>query len=55
MNVSVPPIMYDFVQNKVKSGMYSNASEVICDAIRVLDSKQKDASKIDAKHKKYFY
>ena len=43
MNVSVPPRMYDFVQGKVKSGMYSNASEVVRDALRMLDKKQSEA------------
>ena len=43
MNVSVPPVMYDLVHDKVKSGMYSNASEVVRDALRMLDQKQRDA------------
>ena len=37
MNVSLPPKMYDLVQSRVKSGMYSNASEVVRDALRRLD------------------
>ena len=44
MNVSVPPAIYELVQNKVKSGMYSNASEVVRDALRMLDQKQREAT-----------
>ncbi len=41
MNVSIPPQMYDLVQQRVKSGMYSNASEVVRDALRRLDEEQR--------------
>ena len=43
MNVSIPSKMYDLVHDKVKSGMYSNASEVVRDALRMFDKKQRDA------------
>jgi len=43
MNVSIPTKMYDLVHSKVKSGMYSNASEVVRDALRMLDQKQREA------------
>lgn len=42
MNVSIPPKMYDLVQEKVKMGMYSNASEVVRDALRRLDTSQRE-------------
>ena len=42
MNVSIPPKMYDLVQEKVKMGMYSNASEVVRDALRRLDASQRE-------------
>jgi len=34
MNVSITPEMRKYVQSKVKSGKYSNASEVVRDALR---------------------
>ena len=43
MNVSLPPAMYKLVHDKVDSGMYSNASEVVRDALRVFEQKQRDA------------
>lgn len=37
MNVSLTSELYEIVQKKVKSGLYSNASEVIRDSIRRLE------------------
>jgi antitoxin ParD1/3/4 len=37
MNVSLTPELEDFVQAKVKSGRYNSASEVIREALRLLD------------------
>jgi len=37
MNVSLTPKLYEAVQSKVRSGLYSNASEVVRDAIRRMD------------------
>ena len=34
MNVSLPQSVYEFVQNKIDSGAYSNESEFVCDALR---------------------
>jgi antitoxin ParD1/3/4 len=42
MNVSLPPELYNDVQKQVKSGYYSNASEVVRDALRRLNSSQKE-------------
>lgn len=37
MNVSLTPELIQIVQQKVESGLYSNASEVVREAIRQLD------------------
>ena len=37
MNVSVTSELYEFVQRKVQSGLYGNASEVVRDALRRMD------------------
>ncbi|MBX7134200.1 MAG: type II toxin-antitoxin system ParD family antitoxin [Fimbriimonadaceae bacterium] len=34
MNVSLPPKMAKFIRGKVKAGQYTNASEVVRDAVR---------------------
>lgn len=41
MNVSLSPEMYSLVQRRVQSGMYSNASEVVRDALRRLEEEQR--------------
>ena len=41
MNVSLTEELHAIVQSKVKSGLYSNASEVIRDAIRKLEREEK--------------
>ncbi|EDM29248.1 hypothetical protein LNTAR_22699 [Lentisphaera araneosa HTCC2155] len=40
MNVSLTPELHDIVQRKVKSGLYSNASEVIRASIRNLEKEE---------------
>jgi antitoxin ParD1/3/4 len=42
MNVSLPPELYNDVQEQVKSGYYSNASEVVRDALRRLFASHKE-------------
>ena len=42
MNVSITEELHEIVQAKVKSGLYSNASEVIRDAIRKLEREDKN-------------
>ena len=42
MNVSLPPELYNDVQEQVKSGYYSNASEVVRDALRRLSTSHKE-------------
>jgi antitoxin ParD1/3/4 len=34
MNISLPPRMARFIRGKVKAGQYTNASEVVRDAVR---------------------
>ena len=34
MNISLPPKMAKFIRGKVKAGKYTNASEVVRDAVR---------------------
>ena len=39
MNVSLTPKLEALVQKKVKSGLYQSASEVIREAVRILDER----------------
>ena len=41
MNVSLTPKLEEFVSQKVASGMYASASEVIRDALRLLDDRDR--------------
>jgi len=41
MNVSITEELHKIVQDKVSSGLYSNASEVIRDAIRKMEREEK--------------
>jgi len=38
MNVSLTPDLEKFIQNKVKSGLYTSASEVIRESLRLLST-----------------
>lgn len=38
MNISLTPELAKIIRDKVKSGLYSNASEVVREAVRSLDS-----------------
>jgi len=42
MNISLTPKLESFVKAKVKTGDYNNASEVIREALRVLQEKEED-------------
>ena len=44
MNVSLTPELEQFVQGKVESGLYNNASEVIRESLRLL--KEHDAVRL---------
>ena len=37
MNLSLTPELEQFIQQKINSGMYTNASEVVRDALRRMD------------------
>jgi antitoxin ParD1/3/4 len=41
MNVSLTPVLEKLIQEKVKSGAYNNASEVVREALRLLEEKDK--------------
>jgi antitoxin ParD1/3/4 len=41
MHVSLTPQLEEIVRNKVASGMYNNASEVIREALRLLDEHER--------------
>jgi antitoxin ParD1/3/4 len=40
MNVSLTPKLENFIRSKVKTGGYNNASEVIREALRVLQARE---------------
>ena len=40
MHVNLSPEMEGFIKNKVAGGFYGNATEVICDAIRRMQSEE---------------
>ena len=41
MNVSLSPELEQLVSDKLKSGMYQTASQVICEALRLLEERDK--------------
>ena len=41
MNVSLTPQLEEFVKNKVESGMYGSASEVMREALRLLEERDR--------------
>ena len=43
MNVSLTPELERFVQGRVESGLYNNASEVVREGLRLLKSTTKSA------------
>jgi antitoxin ParD1/3/4 len=48
-NVSLTPYLADFVDRNVKSGQFQNASEVVREALRLLDKgQQEQAAKLEA-------
>lgn len=42
MNVSLTPELEKYIQKKVKTGRYSSASEVVREALRVLEQKEQE-------------
>ena len=48
MNISLTPPLEALVQEKVASGFYNNASEVVREALRLMnDRDQRDAAKLE--------
>lgn len=43
MNISLTPVLESYVKNKVESGLYNSASEVIREGLRALQEKEIDA------------
>jgi putative addiction module CopG family antidote len=43
MNVSLPPELMEFVNKKVKAGLYENASDVVRDALRQFEKRDRAA------------
>lgn len=41
MNISLTPKLETLVRNKVKTGLYNNASEVIREALRILEKRDR--------------
>jgi antitoxin ParD1/3/4 len=41
MNVSLTPQLEDLIKRKVATGMYGNASEVVREALRLLDERDR--------------
>ena len=41
MNVSLTPRLVDYVRQKVEAGLYSSSSEVIRDALRLMDERDR--------------
>ena len=43
MNVSLTPELEQYIRRKVESGLYSNASEVVREALRLLVGREGDS------------
>jgi len=49
MNISLPPQLENLVKNKVESGLYSSASEVLREALQLLEERdQLDKLRLEA-------
>ena len=40
MNISLTPALEKWVKDKVKAGLYTSSSEVICEALRILQQRE---------------
>jgi antitoxin ParD1/3/4 len=47
MNVSLPDDLRDFVESRVASGRYASASDLVQDALRLLEQHETDSAKLD--------
>lgn len=45
LNVSLTPVLQKFVEEKVSSGLYQTASEVIRDGLRLLEERERSTGK----------
>jgi putative addiction module CopG family antidote len=45
LSICIPPDLVRFIRERVESGRYSSASDVICDGLRVLQSSVNGASR----------
>lgn len=43
LNVSLPPQLEELVRRRVESGRYESASEVVREALRLLDEREQDS------------
>lgn len=49
MNISLTPQLEEFVRRKVESGRYGSSSEVICEALRLLEQAElNEAQRLEA-------
>lgn len=48
MNISLTPVLEEFVRRKVASGLYNNASEVIREALRLLVQREAGAGRAES-------
>jgi antitoxin ParD1/3/4 len=48
MNVSLTPRLEEIVRQKVESGLYNNASEVVREAIRLMDERDQHLERLRA-------
>lgn len=55
MNVSLTPSLEKFIQEKVSSGMYNSASEVIREALRLLAAKENRQKNNDDNQQDMYY
>lgn len=46
MNINLTPKLEEMVRKKVKSGLYNNASEVVREALRMMESNDRKGIKI---------
>ncbi len=49
LNVNLTPKLEDMVRRKVDTGLYNNASEVVREALRLMEARdQREAARLDA-------
>lgn len=48
MNISLTPHFDDFIKNQLSSGRYHSASEMVRDALRLLEDREKQINRLRA-------